>query len=66
MFKVTTHIQGIRRLEILLVGVNKIGFRGTKVPIHMQSSKWCKLESLRAKKMGSCVFYVPKFSSPTN
>jgi hypothetical protein len=25
----TTHMQGISRLEILLVGMNKIGFRGT-------------------------------------
>jgi hypothetical protein len=29
ILKVTTHMQGIRKLELLLVGVNKIGFRGT-------------------------------------
>lgn len=32
----------------------------------MQTNKRCKLESLRARKTSSFVFYVTMFSSPTN
>jgi hypothetical protein len=52
IFRVTTHIQDISRLEYLLAGMNKIGFKGTYVPIHMHSNSQCKLERFKARKMG--------------